>query len=300
MSTIKNVAIVGAAGALGTPVFQKIVASGKFSVKVIRRNGSKTAYPPGTNVVDVDFNDVSALTEALNGQDAVVSTIATTAVDQQPKLIDAAVAAGVKRFLPSEFGSDLSNPKTRQLPVFGHKVAAQEQLIKAAGSGPITYTFIQNSAFLDWGLEHDFILAVSKGKQPVIYDGGDSVFSSTTLSTVADAVVGVLEHPEETKNRTVFIEDIKVTQNQLLKLAKEVAPERDWTPKHVKIDDLTNQSDNDLATGNIGPMTFVNYLFRAVMDPAYGGDFQKTDNELLGLKGKTEKDIKEIIAKLVN
>lgn len=299
MSTIKNVAIVGASGSLGAPVFEKLVASGNFNVTVIRRHGSKSTYPAGTNVVDVDFDDAAALTEAFKGQDAVVSTVASLATDQQPKLIDAAVAAGVKRFLPSDFGSDLSNPKTRKLPVFGHKVATQEHLIRAAAEGPITYTFVQNSAFLDWGLERDFILRVSGSGQPVLYDGGDGVFSATTLATVGDAVVGVLAHPEETRNRTVFVEDAKLTQNQLLRLAKEVAPERDWTPEHVKIDDLTAKSDRELAEGNIGPTTFVNYLFRAVLDPEYGGNFQKTDNELLGLKGKTEGDVKAILARIL-
>lgn len=40
------------------------------------------------------------------GQDAVVSMITITALAEQQKVANAAIAAGVKLFLPSEFGSD--------------------------------------------------------------------------------------------------------------------------------------------------------------------------------------------------
>ena len=41
MSPIKNVAIAGASGSLGSVIFQKLVASGKFNVRVLRRAGSR-------------------------------------------------------------------------------------------------------------------------------------------------------------------------------------------------------------------------------------------------------------------
>ncbi len=54
-AAIKKVAITGAAGDLGVVVLDKLVGSGKFEVRVLRRFGSKSTFPAGIEVVDVDF-----------------------------------------------------------------------------------------------------------------------------------------------------------------------------------------------------------------------------------------------------
>lgn len=299
MSAIKNVAIAGASGSLGKVVLERIIASGKFNITVLRRQGSSAKFDSNVKVVDVDYNSASELTAALKGQDALVSTVGTPFLQGQTRLVDAAIAAGVKRFLPSEFGSNLDFPNTRSLPVFAHKVEVQDYLIEKSKTTDLTYSLVYNSAFLDWGLEHNFILAHAEGK-PAIFDGGDIVFSSTTLKTVGDAVAGILAHPEETKNRAVYVEDTKLTQNKLLALAREAAPGKTWAPQQAKVDDIVAKADARLAQGLFDMETFVPYLFRAILDPAYGGDFQKTDNELLGLKGLTDAEVAEVVKKIVN
>lgn len=293
MSSYKNIALAGASGSLGSVILERLRAHG-FNVKVLRRTGSSSTFPEGVNVVDVDYSSVEQLTAALKGQDALVSAVGSMQIAVQDVLVDAAVAARVKRFLPSDFGSNLANAKTRQLPVFTHKVKIQDYLVEKAKTSDLTYTFVCNNAFLDWGLEHGFLLKTSDYK-PTIIDGGDIIFSATTLSSVGDAVAGIMNHPEETKNRFVHIEDIKISQNKLLELSKKVAPEKPWAPAYVKLDDLTANADARLAAGKIDMETFAPYLFRAVLDPTYEGNFHKTDNELLGIKGRTEADVVEIL-----
>jgi uncharacterized protein YbjT (DUF2867 family) len=290
MSPLKNIALAGASGSLGTLVLEKVQEAGTFNITVLRRKGSPSTFPSTLKVVDVDYDSVDELTAALKGQDAVVSTVGTQQVAGQTVLIDAAIAAGVQRFIPSEFGSNLENPNARALPVFIYKVQVQDYIKKKAEETSLSYTFVHNNAFLDWGLQYDFILQHSDYK-PKLYDGGDIVFSSTSLSSVADAVVGILNHPDETANRVVYIEDIKLTQNKLLELAKKVAPEKPWQPEVVKIDDIVARSDERLKQGLLDMETFAPYLVRAVLGKDYGGNFQKTDNELLGVKGKTEDDV---------
>ncbi|KFH42775.1 Isoflavone reductase-like protein [Hapsidospora chrysogenum ATCC 11550] len=298
MPAFKNIALAGASGALGTHVLEKLQASGKFNIRVLRRIGSPSTFPSNVNVVDVDFDSVDALTAALKDQDAVVSTVGMAQILPQRTIIDAAIAAGVKRFIPSEFGSDLSNPRNRTSPVYAHKVQIQEYISEKAKTSGITYTYIYNNAFLDWGLEQNFLLRHSE-YTPDLVDGGENTFSATSLSSVADAVVGVLSHPEETKNRAVFIEDIKTTQIKLLELAKKAAPGKPWQPRVVKLDDLIADADARLAQGDLGLATFVPYLYRSVMDPRNGGNFVKTDNELLGVKGITEEELFEFVKKYV-
>ncbi|KAH8657986.1 hypothetical protein BX600DRAFT_468487 [Xylariales sp. PMI_506] len=297
MSAIKNVAIAAASGELGSVVFKKLVDSGKFNVRVLKRIGSSSTFPAGTDVVEVDYSSVPSLTAALQGQDAVVSALTSSEVGAQNPLIDAAVAAGVRRFLPSEFGSDLDDAKTRQLPVFVGKVKTQEYLQAKAKEHPeFTYTFVYNFAFLDWGLRHNFLLNLAESS-PALFDGGDVPFNATTLASVGDAVVGILTHLEETKNRAVRVRDIETTQNKLLALARQAAADKTWNPVTVKIDDLTAEADKKLAAGDFSFGTFVPYLFRAIFDPSFR-TAASLDNELLGIKGVTDADIIEILKPL--
>jgi uncharacterized protein YbjT (DUF2867 family) len=290
----KNVALTGASGSVGAIILEKLLAAGTFNVTVLRRAGSKSTFPAGVTVVDADFDSVDSLAAALKGQEVLVSAVTMTALLAQKTLVDASVAAGVRRFIPSEYGCDVYHPKAKTLPVFAHKVEVEEYIFQKAKESGLEYTFVFNNCFLDWGLQHDFILRISDYK-PVIYDDGETVFSSTNVSTVADGIVGILNHPEETKNRPVYIKDVDTTQNQLLALAKKAAPEKPWAPVHVKLDDVTAAADARLAQGLLDLETFAPYIFRSVFDASYGGRFDKTDNELLGIKGKTEEELFEIV-----
>ncbi|KAL7896364.1 hypothetical protein HDV63DRAFT_247648 [Trichoderma sp. SZMC 28014] len=297
---LKNVALIGASGSVGKVVVDAFHNDKRFNVTVLRRASSSATYPSEFKVVDVDYDSLESLTAALAGQDAVVSTINSAApVDTQKKFVDAAVAAGVKRFVPSEFGCDLDNALARTLPVFAPKVAIQDYLKEKAQSSPLTYTFAYSGPFLDWGLEHQLLLKTVDGK-PQLFDGGNSVFSTTSLDTVAAAVLAILSKPEETKNRGVRFQSAAVSQVELLALAKEVAPERKFETEEVSIDELTRRADERLKKGLLDQETFIPYLVRAIMDPSYGSKFENLDNELLGLKQVTQADIKDVFKKILN
>lgn len=292
---LKNVALIGASGSVGAVLVKAFLNDKRFNVTVLRRGSSSATYPSEFKVVDVDYDSLDSLTAAFAGQDAVVSAInPVTPIETQKKFIDAAIAAGVKRFVPSEYGCDLNNELNQVLPVFAPKVAIQKYLKEKAESSPLTYTFAYSGPFLDWGLEHQFLLKTVDSK-PKLFDGGNTVFSTTNLDTVAAAVLAILSKPEETKNREVRFQSAAISQNGLLALAKEVAPQRNWEPEVVKIDDITRVADDRLAKGLLDHETFIPYLVRAINDPRHGPKFETLDNELLGLKQVTEAEIKDIL-----
>ncbi|KAM0261425.1 hypothetical protein ACHAQJ_002278 [Trichoderma viride] len=296
---IKNVALTGANGSVGKVLLKALVNAGSFNITILRRSSSSATYPDGVKVVDVDFESADSLTAALAGQDAVVSAVAGSApVSEQKLLVDAAIAAGVRRFLPSEFGCDLDNELARKLPVFSLKIELQNYLKEKAKTTPLTYTLAYSGPFLDWGLEHQFLLKTVDSK-PKLYDGGNTVFSTSTLATVAQAVVAILSKPEETKNKEVRFQSAAISQNELLALAKEVAPQRDWQPEAVKVDDVISVADERLSKGLLDAQTFTAYLFRAIFDPQYGPKFATLDNELLGLKQLTNEQVKEVIKQVL-
>lgn len=214
----------------------------------------------------------------------------------QIPLIQAAIAAGVKRFIPSEFGSDTGNPRAAGLAVYQDKIAVhsflQEQAAVAAPG--FTYTVIRNGVFLDWGLAYGFFLRFDS-ERPPLYDGGERPFSTTTLATIGRAVVGVLRHPEETENRVVFVHDTVVTQRKILTLARKIAPEKRWEPVDVSTEDAEAESREKYARGMIDMESSMGFLCRAIFGEGYGAEFQEVDNELLGIGFKSEAELEELV-----
>jgi len=149
---IKTVTVVGITGAVG-PAIVKALSSHGFKVQALTRKRSTELLP--AKIVEVDYQLPDSLRAALSGQDAVVSCIGDTpaAVQSQQALIEASIAAGVKRFIPSEFGSDTTNEKVKTFPFFKPKLAHQKLLHEAAERDKnFSYSVLATGPFLDWGL----------------------------------------------------------------------------------------------------------------------------------------------------
>ncbi len=66
--------------------------------------GSKTTVQGDANVIQVDYSNDESIKHALTGVDVVISTVSMAALGIQGKIAAAAKEAGVKLFVPSEFG----------------------------------------------------------------------------------------------------------------------------------------------------------------------------------------------------
>jgi hypothetical protein len=126
-----------------------VLKSKKFDVTVFSRKESTSTFPEGVKVVTTDYSDAE-LEEKFKGQDAIISLPSGPAIMEQKRYIDAAIKAGVKRFIPSEFGSNtLNNDVVKAAPLFRSKVAISDYL-KSKASGEFSYTLFVTGPFLDW------------------------------------------------------------------------------------------------------------------------------------------------------
>jgi saccharopine dehydrogenase-like NADP-dependent oxidoreductase len=150
-STIKNVIIIGAGGHLGPSILSAFEADPHFTVSVLTRNSSTSTFPSHVKVhrISDDYPEVELL-EAFKGQDAVISTIQTASIKQQETIIDAAIKAGVKRFVPSEFGSDTLNEKSVAVipQYFAGKISTVKYLEEKEKEG-LTWTAFITGPFFD-------------------------------------------------------------------------------------------------------------------------------------------------------
>lgn len=287
-----------ATGNLGPSIVQQLVAAG-FQVTALTRKGGSHTFPAGVFADEVDYDSVDSLVAALRGHDAVISTLSDALVPVQLKLIEAAAQAGVKRYIPSEFGCNTLNPKTAALPVFsGGKIVVQKALKEKADAGSLSYTIVVTGPFLDWGIMVGFILDV-KNKQATLYDGGDRVFSTTTLSDIGKAVAGVLKKPAETKNRAVYVQSTATTLKTLAAAGKKASGQPEsWTENIAKVDDLSAEAFAELKKETPDPSVFaIKFIKVGIFGEGYGAHFEKLDNDLLGIQQLSAAELEALVAR---
>ena len=150
--SLKNIILLGAGGNLGPSILAALTADPHFTVSVLTRHSSTVTFPSSVTVhrIGDDYPDAELLA-AFKGQDAVVSTLSHMAAGAHTRIVDAAVAAGVKRFVPSEFGSDTRNANALALlpAMFAPKVAMVDYL-KGQEAAGLTWTAFVTGAFFDW------------------------------------------------------------------------------------------------------------------------------------------------------
>jgi hypothetical protein len=137
----------------------------------------------------------------------------------------------------------------------------------------------------------------AKAHSATLYNGGDRSFSATTLPTIGKSVAAIIKKQAETANRAIYIQDVATTQNKLIGYAKE-KDGKDWTTTVADTEEIRQASLKALQSGNtenIGAI-FTSFIFSAIFQEGYGGDWSsKTDNELLGLPGLTEEELKKVV-----
>ncbi|KAK5126725.1 hypothetical protein LTR85_009659 [Meristemomyces frigidus] len=234
--SIKSVALLGGDGLLGRPILEALLSAG-FKVTVLKRQGSNSPdkYPESVAVARVpDDMPVEALTETLRGHDALVVAIKGSQTAVQTTLADASVRAGVRRFIPADFGSvDSSNQLTQQLvPLYKNKSELREYLMQVAKVNPsFSWTSLINGHFVDWDL--NFVHIFLKERRADVLNDGEKKSSMATLARVAEATVRVLQRPEQTENQMLYVQSFCVSQNEFVR-AFEHATGEQW--KVAKLD----------------------------------------------------------------
>ncbi|KAK3115089.1 hypothetical protein LTR53_005905 [Teratosphaeriaceae sp. CCFEE 6253] len=305
---IRNVTVAGITGAVGPAIVRALNTAG-FHVQALHRHNA-TSQPNlgGVAIVEVDYTDAAQLEQMLQGQHAVISALGDTpgALAAQEALITAAVAAGVSRFVPSEYGSDTLHGRVRAFPFFADMLQHQDLLKRAAESQPaFSYSLLITGPFLDWGLSVvPFIVNVGDPATQR-FDGGDVPFSTTRVATLAAALASLLSQPEATKNRVLYIHDAITTQNALLALTERLDTRLHFADASVDMHALEADAwahyTDPAATDPTG------WVFSFVNASIWGREqlccFRENDNELLGVRelrgGELEAVLREEVGKAI-
>lgn len=187
-----NVAVAGGAGGIGRHVVEAILATKKHSVRVLSRSSSNPQLAAlGAEIVAVDYTSHTSIVGALEGVQTVISTVTAYDPDDfvriQVALIHASIAAGVKRFAPSEFSlRSLPNDPMR---FYSYKPKVVDVLKETS----LEWTVFQNGVFMNYfasgtdgvgylkplkfgvDVENAKASLVGDGNAPVMYTRGEDV-----------------------------------------------------------------------------------------------------------------------------
>ncbi|TLS23682.1 uncharacterized protein PpBr36_06138 [Pyricularia pennisetigena] len=302
---VPRVALAGATGNVGTAILKHLVA-GQFRVTVITRKDSGIARgeftPPkagDVTVRTVDYSSAAELTDAVRDHDAVVDATRGGSEDDTLRLIDAAAAAGVYRFVPAEYGLDPLNEKCRSL--LPAAVAPRPRQLKhlwdrCAESG-MTWTAVACGTFLDWALRCGFARIDIFNRKATLMDGGANVTAWTTLDDVGRAVAEVLLRPLETENRPVYVHSVHKSCREMLDLCRDAfgTTSEDWTVDHVDGRAEFESAQEKVKAGQVDGHVFRSMILYMLSQPEMAHPWPKSDNELLRVNEMSDAEVMELV-----
>jgi hypothetical protein len=309
---IRNIALVGGTGRVGKAILASLLDTGKHTVTVLTREGSKTidSLPPGAKGVSINYDDPSSLISVLKGQDALVISLAATAPpDTQSKLINAAGEAGVGWILPNEWSPDSTHDGLRKDVTIFQKLANANAEIKTLGKSK--YVAVTCGFWYEWslGLSESFGIDLVNHKA-VLFDNGETKMSVSTWAQVGRAVAALLsfpvedeDHPEKSlqhyANQNVCIASFTLSQRDMLASAYRVTgtKESDWS---ISTEPAVERYQKGVEAMKAGDrMGFVRSMYTRVFYPDDSGDYEKRHGLLNGILGLPKESLDEATEKAV-
>ncbi|KAH7921963.1 NAD(P)-binding protein [Leucogyrophana mollusca] len=248
-STYKSFAVVGGNGIIGKPVIQGLLAH-NVSVLILTRPSSSATFPSGAKVVQVDYSDEPAVASALreNGVEVLVSTLGSQGLDFQTSLAKASKAAGVKLFVPSEYGMPTEGG-TDGFVLQKSNFAAK---LREIGLPSLR---LYNGLFMQF---IPFVAAVKESGKFLIVGAGNTPVSFTASEDIGGFLVHVLlTLPPSKLNNAVFrIQGQRATLTEISKLFGDKAPVQyvDSIPTDIPLHQARDylQRKFDLGAGSTG------------------------------------------------
>jgi nucleoside-diphosphate-sugar epimerase len=208
------IVLAGATGDLGHRIALALLDRGAQVRALVRPGNTKpeiaTLRERGVAIVEVDFKDAAALTQACAGAACVVSALSglrDVIVDAQTHLLDAAVAAGVPRFIPSDYSIDFT-----KLPAGSNRnLDLRREFGRHLDRMPIQATSVLNGMFMDL-LTGQAPVVLFKIKRILYWGSADQPLDFTTIANTAEYTAAAALDP---------------TTPRYLRVAGEVATVRD-------------------------------------------------------------------------
>ncbi|KAJ5113475.1 NmrA-like family protein [Penicillium angulare] len=292
---IQKVVLAGK-GRLGSVVLEELLKAG-FDVKILTRSAASLKdVPEGVAVSEVDYSSIESLQQAIQGYDAVLSTVSGPALSLQKPLIDASIAAGIKHFIPAEYAVSTkteNGPKLRTLPPY----VAVSEIYKYLEdrSDKLQWTVVAPGGFLEYSFDLPFIVDFKNRKMDMI-NGGEVETSSSSFRTTAKAIVGVFKYPERVVDRCVQVHDTIITQKKVLDIIMKYDPKPEtWTVVQLDGAFRMEEGRERIMAGDYSMEAISFMMAGAYFSREYQNYFAENDNDWLGIEMAPKETLEELV-----
>ncbi len=187
-TTQARIILAGATGDLGGRIAQILIQKSATVRALVRpasnRDQIDVLRKLGVEIVEIDFDSLPQLTRACQGGTCVVSALSglrEVIVDTQTLLLNAAVEAGVPRFIPSDYCIDY----TKTAPGLNRNLDFRREFRLILDQAPIQATSILNGMFADL-LTGQAPVVLYPLKRIVYWGDTDQPLDFTTIANTAE------------------------------------------------------------------------------------------------------------------
>jgi nucleoside-diphosphate-sugar epimerase len=256
MSQTQNILIFGATGWIGKHITNAIVNEPSFKQIAIftsdetlksKAKEIEALESRGVRVITGDLTSADDLNAAYKGHDTIVSCVGRPVINTQLKMVELAEKhPDVKRFFPSEYGTDIEYGPQSQF----EKPHQQKLKVRAALKevNNLEYTYVVTGPYGDGdrGLylgahpedrEATGTFDVSR-KRAVLIEDGNVPISLTTMRDVGKLVVAALKHPDAVKNRALRVNSFTATPNDIVKEFEKQSGGERWNVSYTSLDEV--------------------------------------------------------------
>ena len=182
-----TIVVAGATGNLGGRIVRALLERGASVRALVRsstpRDKLERLREMGVTIASVDLNSASQVAPACSGAACVVSALAglrDVIVEAQTVLLDAAIKAGVPRFIPSDYSIDF----TKFPPGENRNLDLRREFHQRLDKASIRATTIFNGAFAEM-LTGQMPLILFKRKRVLYWGDADQRMDFTTIDDTA-------------------------------------------------------------------------------------------------------------------
>ncbi|KAF2703332.1 hypothetical protein K504DRAFT_485896 [Pleomassaria siparia CBS 279.74] len=196
-----------------------------------------------------DFSS-SSLESAFAGQDLVITTISGGDYEAQVRIIDAAVAAGVRQFMPHEFGQDsLCKGVQERIP----RNAAQFRIIGYLRNVSLTHpnfewVAVAVGCILDGMLVSGDLGFDIQWQSATVPGTGTELFAATSLERAGTVVGSIVRNWHEVKNQFVYAAGVLVSANEVLTSLEKFTASK-WSIGYSDVDDCIREGESRIERG---------------------------------------------------
>ncbi|KAK1362353.1 Phenylcoumaran benzylic ether reductase [Heracleum sosnowskyi] len=214
MAEKSKILVIGATGYIGKFLVEAAAKLGHQTFALVRETAVsdpvkgkliESFKASGVTIIHGDLHDHESLVKAVKQVDVVISAIAFQHVLDQSKILDAIEEAGnVKRFIPSEFGTDVD--RTHAVEPAKTKLAEKAKVRRAIEAHGIPYTYIITGCFAGYFLP---TLAQPRGTAPprekvIILGDGTPKAVYNCEQDIATYTIKTVDDPRSV-NKTLYI-----------------------------------------------------------------------------------------------